>query len=216
MGLSLPLRIQGHETNGDPWEEMSSVRDVSPSGAAFAIKHPVVRGHVLFLSLPRPRRFRNYDLTESSYRVYALVRNVVAEEPGYRVGVMFLGRNPPREHEQDPGGLFLLPSDPAPSKDRRRHSRLEIFVNVRLRGLEGSALEGREERTIAENIGKGGARVMSSLAVEKGSVLHFEEVDGSFRTRAEVRNSYLGEDNISRLNLTFLDQEAPDRLVTTG
>jgi hypothetical protein len=57
---------------------------------------------------------------------------------------------------------------------------------------------------------------MSALAVEKGSVLHFEEVDGNFRTRAAVRNCYLGEDHVQRLNLAFLDREAPERLVSTG
>ena len=216
MNLSLPVRIQGHDTNGDPWEEMSSVRDVSASGVAFLVKHRLSQGHVLFLSLPLPKRFRSYDHTEPSYRVYAMVRNVFAAESGYRVGVMFLGKNPPRDHEKDPGGLYLLPSDEGPSRHQRRFRRLDIHVNVRLRGGTGSALEGREERTIAENIGKGGARVMSTLPVEKGDVIRFEEVDGSFKTRAEVRNRYIGEDNIPRLNLAFLDKEAPDHLVGTG
>lgn len=216
MSLNLPVRVQGYDAKGDPWEEMASVLDVSSSGTAFLLKRSPSRGQVLFLSLPLPKRFRSYDLSEPSYRVYALVRNVVAQESVYRVGVMFLGRHPPREYDKERGGLYLMPSDPAPSKDRRRAPRLDIFVNVRLRGVSGAACEGREERTIAENIGKGGARVLSALPVAKGDVLRFEEVDGGFTTRAEVRNLYVGPDNVPRLNLMFLDAEAPDRLVGIG
>ena len=71
----------------------------------------------------------------------------------------------------------------------------------------------QEEHTIAENISRGGARVLTSMAVGKGELLMLEEVDGGFRTRAEVRNLYIGPDSIPRLNLQFLDGQAPDRLV---
>jgi hypothetical protein len=37
--------------------------------------------------------------------------------------------------------------------------------------------------------------------------------DKPFATRAEVRHSYLGKDNIRRLNLRFLDRPAPKHLV---
>jgi len=71
-----------------------------------------------------------------------------------------------------------------------------------------------EEQTIAENIGRGGARVMTSLAVVKGDVVRLEEVDGDFQVRAEIRNVYIGSDRIPRLNLRFLDAAAPDRLLS--
>jgi hypothetical protein len=38
-------------------------------------------------------------------------------------------------------------------------------------------------------------------------------VGGPFKTRAEVRGSYVGKDNIRRLNVRFLDSPAPDYLV---
>jgi hypothetical protein len=93
---------------------------------------------------------------------------------------------------------------------------LDIFVNLVVRrvGTLGTVLQ--EERTIAENIGRGGARVLTGMAsVTPGDVLHLEEVGGDFKTRAEVRNAYVGKDNIRRLNLRFLDGPAPDRLVRT-
>jgi hypothetical protein len=39
------------------------------------------------------------------------------------------------------------------------------------------------------------------------------EMAGPFRTRAEIRSIYIGKDHIPRLNLKFLDGEAPDRLI---
>jgi hypothetical protein len=41
-----------------------------------------------------------------------------------------------------------------------------------------------------------------------------EEAGGPFRTRAAVRNAYVGEDAVWRLNLMFLDEQAPDRLLS--
>jgi hypothetical protein len=130
---------------------------------------------------------------------------------------MFLGKTPPRGFEKDPGGLFFLPTDPVSTsspKERRKWRRIDIFVNLRLK-RDAPALEGpQEERTIAENISKGGARVLTSMPVGKGDVLWVEEVDGDFRTRATVKNIYVGADSIPRLNLHF-DTEAPDRLVSS-
>ena len=108
-----------------------------------------------------------------------------------------------------PGGAVT----PTPS-DRRRVTRLDIFVNFIIRrvGTAGTVLQ--EERTIAENVGRGGARVMTSItALAPGDIVHLEEVGGPFKTRAEVRGSYVGKDRIRRLNLRFLDSPAPDYLV---
>ena len=97
---------------------------------------------------------------------------------------------------------------------RRRVPRLDIFVNFVLRrvGTLGTVLQ--EERTIAENMGRGGARVMTTMAsLAPGDIVHLEEVGGPFKTRAEVRGRYVGQDGIRRLNLRFLDSPAPDYLV---
>jgi serine/threonine protein kinase len=100
------------------------------------------------------------------------------------------------------------------SSERRRVTRLDIFVNFIIRrvGTAGTVLQ--EERTIAENVGRGGARVMTSISsLAAGDIVHLEEVGGPFKTRAEVRGSYVGKDRIRRLNLRFLDSPAPDYLV---
>jgi hypothetical protein len=109
-----------------------------------------------------------------------------------------------------------LPPQPSPYADRRQSTRLDIFVNFVLKrvGTLGTVLQ--EERTIAENISRNGARVMTSMtAVAAGDVVQLQEIGGGFQTRAEVRNAYVGRDNIRRLNLRFVDGPAPDRLVKT-
>jgi len=106
-------------------------------------------------------------------------------------------------------------SHPAPPKqDRRGSTRLDIFVNLVLRrvGTGGTVLQ--EERTIAENVGRGGARVLTTMGtLVPGDLVQIEEIGGSFKTRAEVRGRYVGSDGIRRLNLKFLDRQAPDYLV---
>ena len=109
-------------------------------------------------------------------------------------------------------GLGYTPA-PTPA-DRRRVTRLDIFVNFVLRrvGTLGTMLQ--EERTIAENVGRGGARVMTTMtSLAPGDIVQLEEVGGPYKTRAEVRGAYVGKDGIRRLNLRFLDSPAPDYLV---
>jgi hypothetical protein len=223
LGLKLPVRVSGFDPEGHPWTEMSTVLDVSSSGASFVLKRKLVRGHVLHLLVPLPKRFRSYDLGESSYHVYGLVRSTRSDPQGTRVGVLFLGKHPPRGFEKEPAAIYLLPEDPQPGRaepggpaERRVHRRLEVFVNVVVKRLDGRTDGLTEERTIAENIGRGGARVLTSLLVLTGDVVMVQEVDGDFRTRAEVRNVYVGPDHVPRLNLRFLDAEAPPRLVSSG
>ncbi|HET7294693.1 MAG TPA: PilZ domain-containing protein [Vicinamibacteria bacterium] len=215
MALVLPVKVQGHDESGAPWNEMSSTDDASFGGASLVLQHSVGPGHVLELSLPLPRRFRRYDLTEPGYHVWALVRDVVPAGATRRVGVMFLGKTPPKDYDKNPGGRYLLPTDAPPKpKERRRYSRLEnAFLNLKLHRLDPAGAAVQEERTVAENLGKGGARVMTAMPLAKGDVVLVEEIGGEFKTRAEIRNVYIGEDRIPRLNLQFLDAEAPDRMV---
>lgn len=217
MALTLPVQVHGTESDGRSWEEMTSTDDASFGGASFALRRPLAVGRAVRLLLPLPKRFRRYDVVESTYHVFGLVRDVTAGKPGgpSRVGVMFLGKTAPRGYDKNPGGLYLLPSDPAPaaSKERRLRTRLDnVYVNLKLQRI-GAVGGGSEERTVAENLGKGGARVMTSLPLAKGEIVMVEELGGPFRTRAEICNVYIGQDRIPRLNLHFLDAEAPDRLV---
>jgi hypothetical protein len=216
MGLSLPVRVQGHDPDGKAWEEMTSSEDASYSGCAFGLKHTVAVGQALHLSMPLPKRFRQYDITDPSYHVYALVRDIKPGGALARLGVMFIGKQPPKGFGENPASRFLLATDRPPEpKDRRHDQRHDIFLNLRLRRHNGGTGP-EEEQTVAENVSRHGARVLTSMPVARGDVLEVEELGGSFRTRAEIRNVYIGKDNIPRLNLCFLDAETPSRLIQAG
>jgi hypothetical protein len=212
--MKLPVRIQGRDPDGTTWEVMSSCHDASLGGVGFQIDRGVVLGQVLHLSLPLPQPFRQYDLTDPSYRVYALVRNVRPAPGGaLRIGVVFLGKHPPRGATTLPGELFLMPGDPAPV-DRRRFPRHVVRLNLRLEAEYAPGGVPAAEHTVAEDMGQWGAQVKATtLPVVKGALLQVEEVGGDFRTRAEVRNITIGADGQPRLNLLFLDAAAPERLL---
>ena len=224
IGLHVPVRCQGFTRSGT-WDEMSGTEDASFRGASFHLKHPVQVGQVLLLLLPLPKRFRSHDLQETSYRVYGLVRNIKPEAVGAKIGVLFLGPRPPKGFAENPDGLYLLPSDKAPAvaaapggtgagggAERRAFERLQVYVDLRLTRPEARDTR-REERTLAENLSKGGARCPTTLPVDRGEIVHVEEVGGTFRTRAEVCDVRVGPDKVPRLHLRFLDGEAPARLL---
>lgn len=213
--FGVPLRVQGHAPDGSAWEEMTNTLDVAFGGVAFKLGRRLEPGQVVMLLLPLPKAFRRYDLSDPSYRSYALVRDSVQVAGGQRVGVVFLGRTPPKGYAQNPGGRYLLPHDPAPKPgERRQHRRLQVFLNLKIQRAQTGAHPAQEEQTVAENLSRRGARVLTSMNVRQGEIVTVLEIGGSYRTRAEVRSVTLGRDRITRLGLLF-HQEVPDRLIST-
>jgi hypothetical protein len=214
LPMKFPVRIQGRASDGTTWEEMSSCEDASPGGVGLTLNRPVVLGQVLHLSMPLPQRFRQYDLTDPSYRVYTLVRNVrPVPGGGVRVGLVFLGKHPPRGTESRPAELFLMPGDPTPV-ERRKFQRMMTRLSLRLEAQDAPGGIAMEETTIAEDVSLRGAQVKAStLPVVKGAILQVAEVGGDWKTRAEVRSISIGQDGHPRLHLLFLDASAPERLL---
>ncbi len=253
MGMALPVRVTGFSDEGAAWEEASSTEDLSQGGLSFCLARRVELGQVLALSLPMPKRLREFDLNDEAYRVYGLVRGILHKGDRERVGVMFFGKYPPRGFHERPGARYLLPSDsvagmpvppelrtpppaapaeppipaPPPSAtqefkvdraspdlhDRRASSRVHLFVNFTLQLVDEWGTVLQEELTVADNLSRGGAHVMTSLEFAKNDVIQLEESGGGFATRAEVRGVKRGRDGIIRLHLRFIDGETPDRLL---
>ena len=86
MGMNVTVQVRGHDPDGTAWEEMTASDDISYGGASFPLRHGHGVGQVLLLSAPLPRNFRRYDLQETSYKSYALVRNSRSTDHGNRVG----------------------------------------------------------------------------------------------------------------------------------
>jgi hypothetical protein len=216
MGLSVPVRVAGHDPDGTPWEEMTTTHTASFGGASFPLKHAHGVGQVLHISAPLPRNFRRYDLAEQSYRIFALVRNTRTASGGERVvGVMFIGRVPPKGYETRPGGRYRLPDDPRAGPpdqgERRKRERLQLFVNLRLRRVGVSGV--LEEQTVTENVCRSGARVFTTLPVSSGETLTVADLEDKVAAEAVVRNVYAGPDRVTRLNLEFPDATAFERLL---
>jgi hypothetical protein len=211
LNLSLPVRIQGQYPDGKPWEEMTTTSDASLGGASVKLTRTVLRGQAVFVALPLPKRYRTFDLTSPTYRLYAVITSV---KPTGEVGLRFLGRNPPGGYQRNESGLFLAPPvDVTPAAIERRAAvrRDGVFFFV-LKPNDDSGVR-REEATVADNLGPGGARMKTTQSFAHGEVVEVWEAGGMFRTRASVRNAYLGEDSIWRVNLMFLDSPAPERLL---
>lgn len=232
-GLNLPIRVLGYDPDGTSWQELVETGDLSAGGAAFTVKRPVFRGQCLRLALPMPKSLRAFDHDEPAYRVYAIVRTATLQDAACRVGVMFFGKEPPRGYEDNPAARFVLPSDleeersggpapppppsePEPAPDpygRRAHERFDIFVEFSVELVDEWGVVLAEERTVADNISKGGARLMTATSFAKGEVIFLHEVGGPFETRAEIRDVHVGKDGIRRLHVRFLDGHSPDHLV---
>ena len=106
------------------------------------------------------------------------------------------------------------PPAPSPSSNERRaHSRSEVFVNFTIQLVDEWGVVLQEELTVADNVGRGGARVMTTLTFQVGDVVLLQEAGGGFATRAQVRAVTRSQPTIERLHLQFLDRQAPDRLL---
>jgi hypothetical protein len=267
LGIAIPVRVQGFLSGGGTWEEIVSTEDISGQGVSFTLSRAVELGQVLHLSLNLPKRLRQYDLTDVSYRVYTLVRGITRKGDRNRVGVLFFGKFPPRGFHERPSARFLLPSDsqpgmsaapiprpgdsplqstspqtatvasasapPAPAmgapppalpkeepagkgSERRTQRRVDIFVNFTIQQVDEWGAVLQEELTVADNISKSGARVMTSLDFMKGDTIIVQEAGGGFATRAEIRDVRKGPDGIRRLHLKFLDRQTPERMLKQG
>ncbi|MCU0241895.1 MAG: PilZ domain-containing protein [Vicinamibacteria bacterium] len=214
----LPIRctfkVHGLEANGAPWDEMTNSEDASTGGMSLVLQHAVERGQVLLMSGPLPQRLRWYDNDKTTYQVWGLVRHIGPGPQGMRVRVKFLGRVPPKDYEQNPGCRYLLPGDPPPAHlDRRKYHRLSMSWSVKLHRLGPDGQSVHIEPTITEDLSKGGARVLTAYPLNRGDIVMIEEAGGPYKTRAEVRHVGFGKDHVIRLNLRFLDDSPPDRIV---
>ncbi len=165
------------------------------------------------------------------FETHATVRHVSVGSDGIRrLGVEFSDRtapdrllpNPeakPRPRRVVRPSARQLPDTPLSMKapagpDRRRNTRLGISFDLVLRRVSPSGMTLEEERTIADNVGRHGARVMTTMkSLSEGDVVTVDEVSGPFRTRAVVRNTHVGADRIRRIGLEFLDREAPSHMI---
>lgn len=231
MSLSLPIRVESQVSESVSWNEVTRLTDVSAFGAGFNLRHPVKRGRLLHLTIPMPRKLRSFDFTESQYKVWGLVRTCVplAEEQAQEcnsVGVAFIGKNPPKSYNDDPAKLFEIShreegslwrvveavSEPDEShlpKELRRHSRFPIPANVLIEIIDDEGNVLNSESTVTENLSLSGASIFTSLPLSIGDFLRVKSDQYNASIISVVRNKRLGEDNIPRVHVEFIDRLFP-------
>jgi len=159
-------------------------------------------------------------------RVVAALRKALAKDPAQRYATAAEVAEALREARSDPApepaaaGAGAPPGPAAPtepvtpSTERRRDTRLPISLDVLLQRSTAGGAVLQEERTIADNVGRHGVRVLTTMtAINPGDTVHVRQVDGDFQSRSAVRHVHVGSDRFRKLGLEFLDRVAPDHLV---
>jgi serine/threonine-protein kinase len=209
LPISLDLMLRRLGAGGSVLQEERTVTDnIGVHGArVLTTMSDVAEGHTVSI-----------QEVGGSFGTKSVVRHVsTGVDRIRRLGIEFVDRNAPHH---------LVPSDDSRSRpavtagaasrrdERRKHSRLAISVDVILRRLSPGGAVLQEERTIVDNIGRCGARVLTTMTDPVvGDVVSIREVGSDFETRAIVRSVVTGSDYIRRIGLEFLDHTAPDRLV---
>jgi hypothetical protein len=106
---------------------------------------------------------------------------------------------PTREEREKKDGL-----DVDPSSGRRQNERLELLVNLLIQQADEWGEILKEELTVTDNLGQGGAQVRTTLELNTGEVVYVREAQGGVSR---------GADGIRRLHLRFLDGRVPTHLI---
>lgn len=231
FSLALPVRVESRVNETMSWNEITRLNDVSAFGAGFNLHRPVKRGRLVQMTIPLPRQMRCYDYTEPQYRVWGLVRSCIAKESdseaeNHSIGVAFIGKNPPSSYLRDPAKLFEIshledgklwnvvdaPAQPDESllaKDLRRHTRFSIPTNVILEKIDGDGNIIATESSVTENLSLSGTAVFSTIEAEIGEFIRVKSETYNVSIISIVRGRHVGQDNIPRLHVEFVDRFFP-------
>lgn len=225
--LTLPIRVCCKESSGYQWLEQSRLVDVSHFGAGFTLTRPVEPGRLILLRMPLPYQLRCFDHAEPQYSVWSLVRHAAAirraqhpQSALFRVGVAFLGKRPPRAHEEDPtiryeplpieGGQSTMwkVSERLPD-NQRRETRLIIPLEVLIEALDENGRPALQEHTVTETMSSLGTCVPTNLSVGVGRILRVTSARDQVSVFAAIRSRKLAPDGVPRLGLEFLGERWP-------
>lgn len=145
--------------------------------------------------------------------VSALIEAVKDDDAAVRLKAAEIVTKLGTDWSASPASSSGIVPEPAPPWERKRRSpRLQVGVALRLRRLTPRGSEGAEELTVTENLSEGGAKLVTSLPVEKGEIVELHEPDGPLHIKALVLNVSIGQDNRPRLHLQFFEVEGAEHL----
>jgi diguanylate cyclase (GGDEF)-like protein/PAS domain S-box-containing protein len=200
--LSLPARITGYDRRNGKWNEMAQTADVSRTGVTLSLNRRVRHGSVLHLTLPLPPKLRTHGYSDSSYRVYALVRRIEPFKDGVRmIGLEFVGENPPTGYLEKPWATFHTRK--WTGAGRRREPREEKTEIVAVEYLTDSLESIGQEFALSENRSRSGMRLRLQKATPEFDLLRIYGPEPHVQKIAAVCNRYVGSDGFERLCLRF-------------
>ncbi len=203
--LLLPVRVTGFDRKGGKWTEMSKTLDVSRTGVTLKLTRRVRHGMVLHVILPLPIKLRSHGYSDSSFRVYALVRRIDPPVEGQRlVGLEFVGEQPPSGYLEKPWAVFR---DKAwKGIARRREPREERSDIVVVEYLDESRQSLGQERALCENRSQSGMRLRLRVTPPDFDLVRVICMNGGMEKIAIVTNRYVGQDGAERLCLRFAEK----------
>lgn len=223
MSISLPIRVEAHETQNRVWREVTHLESVSDIGAGFYLSRLIEIGQILFLSMPLEKELRRYDYDKEQYCIWGVVRHchrTIREKFSvYHIGVAFIGQEPPFSHRKNPLTIYKLceinadgfwqvcEDDQPPSKRTQPRYLIPIEVYIAICDAEDNIVA--HERTVTENISASGASVFSGLELNVGDKVKFIKQHGNFSAMAIVRDRRVGKDNLPRIHLEFINVRFP-------
>lgn len=226
LALQIPVRVQGRETPDFVWNEITRLKDVTPFGAGFKLKHPTEKGRLLFMTIPMPRQLRVFDHVEDQYRVWAIVRfmKALASDKGtiFDVGVAFIGKRAPSSYEKEPWKRYEITARgfqanasaddmviPLPVEDQRTHTRHNIAVDMKVEVIgEGDEVV-ESEQTVTENISSNGATLFTTLGLPVGRFIRLTSQQHGIIAHAAIRSRSTGADGVPRIHVEFIDKQWP-------
>lgn len=217
--------VRGRDPDGAEWAEVTRMLDATQSGASFVLGRQPRLGQLLHITLPPPviaARARAEDYGGHWSLVWALSPQEAADgSPAHKVSVTYVGNDLPRHFVtragrdfgfvfEDDGGVRLherlaLVGGAGAADRRRRGTRLQIPVEVKLEVLDERDVVIETESTVTENISRGGAAVWTALAAEPGASVRLMGVRNGVTVQGVVRRRRAGADGITRLHLEFTE-----------
>ncbi len=223
ISILLPIRVEVYETSNKIWREVTNLESISENGAGFYLSRFFEIGQLLFLSMPIEKDLRRYDLDKEQYCIWGIVRHchrVFRKNSSvYHIGVGFIGQEPPFSYKKNPLTIYTCGeikadgfwqiSEDVRSPSKRKQSRYSIPINVYIAICDEDDTIIAHEQTVTENVSFGGVAVFSGLELNIGDTVKVINQQGGFSASAVVRNRRIGEDNLPRLHLEFVNARFP-------
>jgi diguanylate cyclase (GGDEF)-like protein/PAS domain S-box-containing protein len=204
--LSLPARVTGYDRKSGKWSEMVQTADVSRTGVTLNLSRPLHHGSVLHMTLPLPPKLRAHGYSDSSYRVYAIVRRIEPSRDGVRrVGLEFLGEKPPAGYLEKPWAIFQTKrwAGAGRRRERREEKTEVVMIEYLSEGMKSIA----QEFALSENRSRRGMRIRLQNAAPDFDLLKIYGPEPHDEKLAAICNRFIGSDGFERLCIRFTEKK---------